>query len=150
MFQELESADEDRLMTLENIQANKAKVSKLYNKKVRLKRFAEGDLVWKIILPIKTRTTKFNKWSPNQEGPFIITQVIYGGTYKLPTLEGEELARSINGKYLKKYYPMIGEAISIKENEGVSHKLAKQLRKVKNNKEENKGAQATTADLQVN
>ena len=65
MFQELESVDEDRLMALENIQANKAKVSKLYNKKVRLKRFTEEDLVWKIILPIGTRTTKFGKWSPN-------------------------------------------------------------------------------------
>ena len=58
MFQELESADEDRLMALENIQANKVMVSKLYNKKVRLKRFAEGDLVWKVILPIRTRSTK--------------------------------------------------------------------------------------------
>ena len=46
MFQELESADEDRLMAFENIQANKAKVLKLYNKNVMLKRFAEGDLVW--------------------------------------------------------------------------------------------------------
>ena len=42
MFQELESADEDRLMTLENIQGNKAKVSKFYNKKVRLKCFIEA------------------------------------------------------------------------------------------------------------
>ena len=37
MFQELELADEDKLMALEDIQANKAKVSKLYNKRVRLK-----------------------------------------------------------------------------------------------------------------
>ena len=61
MFQELESVDEERLMALENIQANKAKVSKLYNKKVRLKCFAEGDLVWKVILPIGIRTSKFDK-----------------------------------------------------------------------------------------
>ena len=45
MFQELKLADEDKLMALENIQANKAKVSKLYNKKVQTKYFAEGDLV---------------------------------------------------------------------------------------------------------
>ena len=65
MLQESEEADEDRLMALENIQANKTKVSKLYNKKVRLKRFVEGDLVWKTILHIGTRTTKFNKWLLN-------------------------------------------------------------------------------------
>ena len=61
MFEELESAGEDRLMALKEIQANKAKVSKLYNKKVRLKCFAEGDLVWKVILPTEIRTTKFSK-----------------------------------------------------------------------------------------
>ena len=40
------------------------------------------------------------------EEPFIISKVIYGGTCKLVTLEGEKLARSISGKYLKKssYY----------------------------------------------
>ena len=78
MFQALELADEDRLMALENIQANMAKVSRSHNEKVRLKHFAEGDLVWKVILLIKARTTKFDKWSPNWEGPFIITQFIYG------------------------------------------------------------------------
>ena len=114
MFEELESADEDRLMALENIQANKAKVSKLYNKRVKLKRFVEGDLVWKVILPIKARTPKFDKWSPTWEGPFIVTQVIYGGAYKLSTLTKEELG-SINGKYLKKYYPMMGDSINIQK-----------------------------------
>ena len=64
LFQELESADKDRLMVLENIQANKAKVSKVYNKRVKLKHFAEGDLVWKVILPNGTRIPKFGKWSP--------------------------------------------------------------------------------------
>ena len=103
MFQELKSANEDRLMVMENIQANKAKVSKLYNKKIRLKQFAKGDLVWKVILPIRIRSTKFDNWSPNWEGPFIIAQVIYGDAYRLSMLDGEELARSINAKYLKKY-----------------------------------------------
>ena len=41
MFQELELADDD--MALENIQANKANVSKLYNKKVKLKHFYLGE-----------------------------------------------------------------------------------------------------------
>ena len=113
MFQELESADEDRLMALENIQVNKVKVSKLYNEKVRLKHFTEGDLEWKVILTIVTRSTNFGKWSPNCEGPFIVTQVIYSGAYKLSTLKEEELASSINGKYLKKYYPMMGDSIII-------------------------------------
>ena len=76
LFQELELADKDRLIVLENILANKDKVSKLYNKIVKLKHFVEGDLAWKVILPIGTKTTKFSKWSLNWEGPFIITKVI--------------------------------------------------------------------------
>ena len=103
-------------MALESIQSNKVKVSKLYNKKVKLKRFTEGDIVWKVILPNGTRTTKFGKWSPNQEEPFIITKVIFGGKYNLATLEGDKLARSVNGKYLKKYHPIIEEANNIKES----------------------------------
>ena len=65
MFQDLKLAAEDRLMALENIQANKAKVSKLYNKNVKYKRFSKRDLVWKVMLLIGTRTTKFGKWPPN-------------------------------------------------------------------------------------
>ena len=67
---------------------------------------------------------KFDKWSSNWEGPFIITQVIYGGAYKLATLDGEELARHVNGTYLKKYHPIIGEVVNIKDDQGVSHKPA--------------------------
>ena len=104
---------------MENIYANKTKVLKFYNKRVRLKR-----LVWKVKLLIGTRIPKFGKWSPTWEGPFIVTQVVYGGAYKLFTLEGEELAKSINRKYLKKYYPMIGIPLIFKEEQSTNHKLA--------------------------
>ena len=65
MFQELESADDDRIMALESIKLNKEKVAKSYNKKVKRKQFAEGDIVWKTILPIGTKNPEFGKWSPN-------------------------------------------------------------------------------------
>ena len=38
LFMEMESADEDRLMALENIQLNKLKVAQAYNKQVKKKR----------------------------------------------------------------------------------------------------------------
>ena len=59
LSKELELADEDKLMALENIQANKAKVLKLYNKKVKPKLVAEGDLMSKAILPVGTKSSKF-------------------------------------------------------------------------------------------
>ena len=69
-------------------------------------------LVATMILPIG-RTIKLGKWSLNWEGPFIVTQDVYAGAYKLSTLKVEELRRSINGKYLKKYYPMMRDSINI-------------------------------------
>jgi hypothetical protein len=40
-------------------------VAKTYNKKVKSKSFHVGDLVWKIILPIESKSNKFGKWSPS-------------------------------------------------------------------------------------
>ena len=67
----------------------------------------DGDLVWKLILPIGTKSSKFGKWSPNWEGPYRINQSVPGNAYILETLEGVVFPRALNGKYLKKYYPSI-------------------------------------------
>ena len=97
-----------RLRTLENIEANKLRVAKYYNKKVKNKQFFEGDLVWKVKLLIGSKDSKFGKWSPNWEGPYRIKRCAPGNAYILETLGGEEeFGRAINGKYLKKYYPSV-------------------------------------------
>jgi hypothetical protein len=62
------------------------------------------DLVWKTILPIGARSSKFSKWSPSWEGPYIVTKVVPGNAYFVKTLEGQKLGKALNGKYLKKYY----------------------------------------------
>jgi hypothetical protein len=48
-----------------SIEENKKRVARWYDKKVKAKEFADGDLVWKLILPIGTKSSKFGKWSPN-------------------------------------------------------------------------------------
>jgi hypothetical protein len=126
-----------RLRALENIEKNKLRVAKYYNKKVKVKQFAEGDLVWKALLPIGTKYSKFGKWSsnwegpfrvdlvwkallpigtkysefgkwsPNWEGPFRVVRCVLGNAYMLKTLLGEEFSAAINGRYLKKCYPSI-------------------------------------------
>jgi hypothetical protein len=45
MMDELEDLHMIRLRALENIEKNKMRVAKYYNKKVKVKKFAEGDLV---------------------------------------------------------------------------------------------------------
>ena len=52
MLMELDSMDDDRPAALSRIEMNKAKTDRGYNKHVKLKKFVEGDLVWKTILPL--------------------------------------------------------------------------------------------------
>ena len=60
----LEDLASYRLNTLINVETNKARVSRWYDKKVKVKTFAQGDLVSKLILPIGTKDSRFGKWSP--------------------------------------------------------------------------------------
>ena len=55
MMDDLEDLSCHRLCALENIEANKLRIVKYYNKKVKSKQFSEGDLVWKVELPIASR-----------------------------------------------------------------------------------------------
>ena len=96
-----------RLEALINFEANKARIGRWYNKKDKVKTFAQGELVWKLIFPIGTKSSKFGKWSPTWEGPFRVNRCVPGNAYILETLEGEEYSRALNGKYLKNYYPSV-------------------------------------------
>jgi hypothetical protein len=69
MKEELEDLAGNRLRALENIEKNKRRVARWYDKKVKDKEFSEGDMVWKLILPIGSKDSKYGKWSPNWEGP---------------------------------------------------------------------------------
>jgi hypothetical protein len=53
---------------LANIEKNKKRLARWYDKKVKIKEFSQGDLVWKLILPIGSRDPKYGKWSPTWEG----------------------------------------------------------------------------------
>ena len=107
MKDELEDLAGHRLNALINIEANKARVGWWYDKKVKAKSFDQGDLVWKLVLPIGTKDPKFGKWSPTWEGPYKISRCVPRNIYILETLEGEEFFSALNGKYLKKYYPSV-------------------------------------------
>jgi hypothetical protein len=70
-------------------------VTKAYNKKVKAKSFQVGDLVWKTILPLKSKDQKFRKWSPSWERPYKVTHVISDNTYLLQTLQGKDLPKAL-------------------------------------------------------
>jgi hypothetical protein len=57
------------------------------------------------ILPLRSKDQKFGKWLPSWEGPYKVTQVIFGNTYLLQTLQGKDLPKALNEHFLKKYHP---------------------------------------------
>jgi hypothetical protein len=61
----LDEVSDERMKALGEIERDKLRVAKAYNKRVKKKSFQVGDLVWKTILPIGSRSNKFGKWSPN-------------------------------------------------------------------------------------
>jgi hypothetical protein len=87
MMDKVDEAPESHLKALEEIEKEKVKIAKAYNKRVVEKSFHVGDLVWKMILPLGTRSDKF------------------GNAYFMEDLEGHSLQKSLNGKYIKHYYP---------------------------------------------
>ena len=104
---EFDDLAEHRLRALLSIEENKKRVARWYDKKIKAEEFTDGDLVWKLILPIGTKSSKFGKWSPNLEGPYRINRSAPGNDYILETLKAVEFPRALNGRYLKRYYPSI-------------------------------------------
>jgi hypothetical protein len=105
MNDNIEDLTELRLWSLEKIKENKAKVAHAYNKKVKLKEFQVGDLVWEVVLPLGTKDAAYGKWSPNWHVPYRIDQVLPRNAYMLEELDGVKFPIDINGQHLKKYFP---------------------------------------------
>ena len=80
MMDNIGEVADKRLSALNAIERDKLRVARAYNKKVNLKNFQVGHLVWKVILPIGSKDRKFGKWSPSWEGPFKITRVVPGNS----------------------------------------------------------------------
>ena len=115
MLDELVDLDEERLRALDLLRIQKKRVEDSYNKKVKPKAFSPEELVWKVILPMDRKDRSMGKWSPKWEGPFKIIQTFSGGAYEVEELSEDKRLLRVNGKYLKKYKPMLQE-IKINNN----------------------------------
>jgi hypothetical protein len=107
MLDRLDEVSDERIVALGEIERDKLRVARAYNKRVKEKSFQVRYLVWKMILPIGSKNNKFGKWSPNWEGSYIIDKVILRNSYMVQSIQGTSLPRTLNGKYLKKYYPSV-------------------------------------------
>ena len=93
MMDNVDEVTDKRLKALKEIERDKLRVARAYNKKVKGKSFQVGDLVWKTILPLGMKSNKFDKWSPSWEGPYKIIKVIFRNSYMVEMLQGECLPR---------------------------------------------------------
>ncbi|XP_050896866.1 uncharacterized protein LOC127103664 [Lathyrus oleraceus] len=107
MADEVVDLDEERMLALNSLQRQKEKVARAYNKKVKGKMFVIDDLVWRVILPMDRSDIVLGKWSPNWEGPFKVLQVFSNNAYEVDELAPDRRILRVNGKYLKKYRPLL-------------------------------------------
>jgi hypothetical protein len=56
MFDRLDEVSDERMKALGEIGRDKLRVSRAYNKRVKKKSFQVGDLVWMMILPIRSKS----------------------------------------------------------------------------------------------
>jgi hypothetical protein len=107
MMDNIDEVTDKRMEALEEIEKDKRRVARAYNKKVKAKSFQVGDLVWKTILPIGAKSNQFDKWSPSWEGPYQVVQVCSRNSYMMETLQGQRLPIALNGRYLKIFHPSV-------------------------------------------
>jgi hypothetical protein len=65
MLDRLDEVSDERVKALGENERDMLMVAKAYNMRVKEKSFQIGDLIWKMILSIGSRSSKFKKWSPN-------------------------------------------------------------------------------------
>jgi hypothetical protein len=107
MMDNIDEVTDKCIEALEEIEKDKRRVARAYNKKVKAKSFQVGDLVWKTILCIGSKSNKFGKWSPSWEGPYKVVRVCSGNYYMVETLQGQRLPRALKGRYLKTFHPSV-------------------------------------------
>jgi ribonuclease HI len=111
MMDNIDEVTDKRVIALEAIEKDKIMVARAYNEKVKAKSFQVGDLVWKTILPLRNKDRKFGKWSPSWDGPYKVKHAMSGNTYLLQTLQGKDLPKALNGRFLKQYHPSMWQDV---------------------------------------
>ena len=95
----IDEVTDKRLVALGEIEKDKIMVAKAYNKKVKAKSFRVRHLVWKTVLPLRSRDQSSTNGHQAGEGPYRITQVKASNAYMLQTLQGENLPKVLNGHF---------------------------------------------------
>ncbi|XP_049368010.1 uncharacterized protein LOC125832867 [Solanum verrucosum] len=103
-LEELESLNDKRLEAQQSLECYQARLSRAFNKKVRLRSFQVGDQVLAVRRPIIISHKSKSKFTSKWDGPYAIQEVYSSGAYKIVDADGLRIG-PINERFLKKYYP---------------------------------------------
>ena len=103
MWQELEDLDQHRITAFNNLILKKQRIARSYDKVTRGRSFAEGQMVWRAVLPLGEKTEGHGKWSARWEGSFIIHRIMPKGAFHLCNLDDTLHPNPINRRFLKRH-----------------------------------------------
>ena len=72
-----------------------------HSQRVRGRAFTVEDLVLRLVQSNKDR----HKLSPPWEGPYVITEILRPGAYRLKTIKGKVFTNAWNIEQLRRFYP---------------------------------------------
>ncbi|XP_070005616.1 uncharacterized protein [Nicotiana sylvestris] len=101
-YEKLALIDRKRMNAVCQGQFYQNRMSRAFNKKVRPRQFAPGQLVLKRIFPHQDEAKGI--FSPNCQGPYMVHRVLTGGALILIEMDGEVWPKPINSDAVKKYY----------------------------------------------
>jgi hypothetical protein len=101
---ELDDAEEKRLRALQNLEAYQARMTRVFDKRLKRRSFKERDLVLAVVRPMNITHHMQVKFELKWEGPFVLNDVYSNGAYQIILTDGEYYPQPINGKLLKRYY----------------------------------------------
>ncbi|XP_070014099.1 uncharacterized protein [Nicotiana sylvestris] len=100
-YEQLALIDGKRMNAVCHDQLYQNRMSRAFNKRVKPRQFAPGQLVLKKIFPHQDEAK--GKFSPNWQGPYMVHRVLIGGTLILAEMDGEAWPKPINSKAVKRY-----------------------------------------------
>ncbi|XP_074342934.1 uncharacterized protein LOC141680669 [Apium graveolens] len=100
---QLDLLEEVKIASQVKLAAYQQRVSRFYNRKVKVRPLKIGDLVLRRVLP-NTKITSHGVFGANWEGPYKVRAVLEEGTYYLEDLNGKPIPRVWNAEHLPKYF----------------------------------------------
>ncbi|XP_070017525.1 uncharacterized protein [Nicotiana sylvestris] len=101
-YEQLALIDGNRMNAVCHDQHYQNRMSRSFNKRVKPRQFAPGQLVIKKIFPHQDEAKK--KFPPNWQDPYMVHRVLTGGALILAKMDREIWPKPINSDAVKRYY----------------------------------------------